>query len=144
MPSAIFFDQFHTDLANGVHKNWLTADTDVLKLALSNTAPDHANNAVFGDIVEIGAGNGYTAGGNDVGNAHSITSGIIEVTGIDQTWTASGGPIGPFQWFILYNSTPASPNKPLICSWNRGSSKTLNDGESITADFLTNLYRLAK
>jgi hypothetical protein len=39
MASMTKFNQFTADVAAGVHANALTADTDTLKVYLSNTAP---------------------------------------------------------------------------------------------------------
>jgi hypothetical protein len=44
------------------------------------------------------------------------------------TWVAAGGAIGPFQYAVLYNSTPAS--KPLIGWWDYGNSISLQDTET--------------
>ena len=52
------FNAFVADVANKVHN----LGSDTLKIMLSNTAPA-ASNAVKTDITEIGAGNGYAAGG---------------------------------------------------------------------------------
>ena len=51
------------------------------------------------------------------------------------TITASGGSIGPFRYFALVDTTPSTPNKPLVGWWDYGSSITLADGESVTVDF---------
>ena len=53
------FDDFSEQLTLGVHD----FDTDVFKIYLSNTTPSASADAVKGDLPEITAGNGYTAGG---------------------------------------------------------------------------------
>lgn len=125
------------NLAEKVHD----FDLDLLKIYLSNTAPV-ATNQVKADIAEIAAGNGYTAGGADATAATSRTGGTLSVTGVDITWTASGGSIGPFRYAILYNDTPTTPTDPLIGWWDYGSSITLNTGESFTVDLGTSLFTL--
>lgn len=126
------FNQFVADLANKVHN--LGADT--LKVMLSNTAPS-ASNAVKADITEIGAGNGYTAGGNAAAlTSSSQTGGVFKlVLANPATWTASGGTIGPFRYAVLYNDTPSSPAKPLIGWYDYGSSITLASGEQFQVAF---------
>lgn len=139
MASYVKYEVFSENLAEKVHD--LNADT--LKIALSNTAPVVATNAVLADVTEISAGNGYTAGGADTTNSTSRTGATTSVVGVDVTFTASGGTIGPFRYAILYNDTPTSPADPLIAYWDYGSSITLNDGESFTVDFGTEMFTVA-
>jgi hypothetical protein len=130
MAAAIKFETFSEHLAEKVHN----LDTDTIKIALSNTAPNAATNTVFANITEISAGNGYTAGGADVQNATSRTGGTTTVTAVDVVITASGS-VGPFRYVVAYNDTPTSPADPLIEYWDYGSSITLASGETFTADF---------
>lgn len=131
MAAATKFETFSEHLAEKVHN----LDTDTVKIALSNTAPNAATNTVLANITEISAGNGYTAGGADTQNATSRSGGTTTVTAVDVVWTASGGSIGPFRYVVAYNDTPTSPADPLIEYWDYGSSITLADGETFTADF---------
>lgn len=125
------FNAFVEHLAEGK----MNLETDALKIILTNTAPSAAN-SVAGDLTEISAGNGYTAGGVAVTVSSSgQTSGTYKLVLADLTITASGGAIGPFRYAVLVDTTPTSPNKPLIGWWDYGSSVTLADGESITIDF---------
>lgn len=135
------FQNFVEDLGKGVHQ--LHAAGHVLKVYLSNTAPSASLDAVVADLAEITAGNGYTAGGADAQNDATESGGTLTVTGVDITWTASGGTIGPFQYAVLYNDTPTSPADPLIGWWDYGSALTLNDGESFTVDFGASLFTVA-
>lgn len=132
------FQNFVEDLGLGVHN----LSTGVLKIYLSNTAPSASADAVKADLAEIAAGNGYTAGGEDVQNVWSETTGTATLAGTDVTWTASGGTIGPFQYVVLYNDTPTSPADPLIGWWDYGSAVTLNSGETFTADFGASILTL--
>jgi len=133
------FDQTVEDLANGVHN----LSTGTLKFALTNTAPV-AGNEIFANITEIGAGNGYTAGGTAVGITSSTqTSGTYTlVPTADVVFTASGGSIGPFRYVVLYNDTPTSPADPLVSFYDRGSSLTLLDTETFTVDVQATLFSL--
>jgi hypothetical protein len=123
------FNAFVEHLAEKVHN--LASDT--LKVALTNTAPVAAN-SIFGDLTEIAAGNGYSAGGSVSTQSSSAQSSGKLVIG-DVTSTASGGSIGPFRYSVLYNDTPTSPADPLILLWDYGVSITLMVGNSFTADF---------
>jgi hypothetical protein len=125
------FNAFVEHLAEKVHN--LGADT--LKILLTNTAPV-AGDSVKADLTEISAGNGYSAGGPGATiSASSQTSGTYKLVLDDLTITASGGSVGPFRYFVLYNDTPSSPADPLIGWWDYGSAITLADGESVTVDF---------
>jgi hypothetical protein len=115
--------------------------TDVLKLMLTNSAP-LATNTVKGDLTDISAGNGYTAGGAAVTNTWNEASGTGTLGGSTVVWTASGGNIGPFRYLALYNDTQTSPAKPLIAWWDLGASVTILDGGTFTAT-ITNLFTLA-
>lgn len=142
MASYVKYQDFVEQLCKGVHQ--LHAAGHTLKVALTNTAPNVATHALLGDITELGAGNGYSAGGSDVQNDLSETTGTATVSAVDVVFTASGGSIGPFRYVVLYNDTPASPLDPLIAYWDYGSSITLLDGETLTVDFAGNsLFTLA-
>ena len=110
-------------------------DPDTLKVMLCNTAPV-ATNSLLGDLTEISAGNGYTAGGTQSAQSSSAQSGgTYKLVLADVTFTAAGGSIGPFRYPVLYNATPTSPLKPLILFWDYGASLTLTNGNSFTVDF---------
>lgn len=130
----IKYEVFTEDLAKKIHN----LDTDTLKALLSNTAPTVSSDVDSGDTTEISAGFGYTAGGEDAQNAVSRSGSTTSVTGVDIVWTASGGSIGPFRYVILYNSTADR----LIGYWDYGSSITLLDGQTFTADFGTSLFTI--
>ena len=123
--------QFTKDLVDGVHN----LDADTLKILLTNTAPVAATTAVKADLTEISAGNGYSAGGPTAAGTTSVASGVAKLVVADTTITASGGPIGPFRYVVLYNDTPTDPADPVIAYADYGSSITLANGESILIDF---------
>lgn len=122
--------QFVEDLCLGVHN----LNTGTLKCLLTNTAPT-TGNAVKADLTEIGAGNGYTAGGEDSQNTMAESSGTATVTGTKIVWTAAGGTIGPLRYVDLYNDTPTSPADPLIGWWDYGGAITLQIGETFSVKF---------
>jgi hypothetical protein len=135
------FQDFVEQLLLGKHD--FSASGHVFKVYLSNDAPSASTDAVKADVVEISSGNGYTAGGTDIQNALSETSGTATVTGVDVVWTASGGTVGPFRYVPLYNDTQISPVDPLVSWWDYGSAVTLNSGESFTVDFGSSVFTLA-
>jgi hypothetical protein len=124
------FNQFVEDLAKKVHN----LNSDVLKVALANTAPA-AGNAIFSDITEITAQNGYGAGGSAASfSSGAQSSGTYKLVLNDVTFTASGGSFGPFRYVVLYNSTPTSPLKPLIGYYDYSTGITVTSGNSFTVD----------
>lgn len=130
MASFVKFQPFVEHLAEKVHD----LGSDTLKVMLTNTAPTAADD-VKGDLTEISAGNGYTAGGTQATISSSAqTSGTYKLVLADVVFTASGGSIGPFRYAVLYNDTPTSPADPLIGYWDYGSSITLAAGETFTWD----------
>ena len=141
MASAVKFQAFVEHVAEKVHN--LGADT--LKILLSNDAPSASADAVKADLTsELGTANGYTSGGSAVTiTASAQSAGTYALQGSDLVFTASGGTIGPFRYAVLYNDTPTSPADPLIQYWDYGSGITLQDGETFTVDFGTNILTLA-
>lgn len=114
------FNAFVNDIASGKHN----FSSDQVKAVLSNTAPTAAN-AVLTDIVEITAGNGYAAGGNNVTlTSSSQSGGVYTLKEGAVTWTSVTGNMGPFRYVVFYNSTSAT--HPLIGWWDNGSGITLN------------------
>lgn len=126
-----YFNVFKKDVLNGVH-NFGGSSPHTYKLMLSNTAPV-ATNAVKADITEISAGNGYTAGGIALTSVTVTLSGATAtVAAANLTITASGGSIGPFQYFVLLDDTQTSPAKPLVWFAAESAAVTLATGESYT------------
>jgi hypothetical protein len=121
------FTSFATEVGLKSHN----LHTDVIKAALTNTAPS-AGQSVFDPITNHpppAAANGYTTGGHDINNEFS--SG--KMIGTDIVITATAGGIGPFRYVVLYNDTNATDM--LIGWYDYGSSITLAEGETFTIDF---------
>src|SRR5262245_11933961 len=133
MVAFVKFDDFHEQLLLGKHL--LGAADHVVKAMLTNTAPNASTNTLKSDLTEITAAAGYPAGGTDIQNAVTQTGATSQMTGVDVTWTASGGSFGPFRYVALYNDTQTTPSKPLIGYYDYGSTITINDSESFTLDF---------
>jgi len=114
-----------------------------LALLADTTAPNPDHN-VLSDVAEIPAGNGYTAGGQQV-NRNSTdfdvyTEDDVNDRGMAQlknfSWTASGGnlPISGtgarYTALLDDNATPA--NRELWHYWSLGSNRTISDTQSLT------------
>lgn len=127
---ALAFNKYQCFVADvGLKKHNL--NTDTLKIALTNTAPNAATHAVLADITEIAAGNGYSAGGGAVtAQGYSQTGGVAKLSGTGPTFTCTPAAMAAFRYIVLYNSTAAGG--PLIGWWDRGASLTLQPGETYT------------
>lgn len=141
MAAGNFYDIFADALATGTHTAALgSADTDTVKLALSDTAPDFVNDTTFSThAAEISATGGYTAGGIDIVNTHSNSVGAAGVLSLvvglaaDQAiWTDSGsGTFPAARYFILWNSTVAGAGD-MMGVWDYGSSFDLTADQTMT------------
>lgn len=139
MATMSFFNDYKEQIGLAIHN----MNTATFKLCLTNNAnAPVATNAVLTDLTQIGAGNGYTAGGNTIANTawSENPAGTGEFVGDDTTFTASGGTMATFRYVALYNDTAASDN--LIGWWDYGSDVTLNDGDQFTVNFGTNILTL--
>jgi len=85
------YNTFVKDLSSGVHQ-LQTGTSHVLKVALSNTAPNASTHAVRADITELSTAGGYTSGGISVGTITGAeSSGTFKLTGgTDPVFTGSG------------------------------------------------------
>lgn len=133
MASFVRYECFSETLSEKAHN----LDTDTIKCALTNAAPNVATHTTLANITDLSTANGYTAGGADTQNATSRSGAVTSVTGVDITWTASGGTIGPFRYAVIYNST-TSDN--LIGYWDYASSVTLQIGEQFVVDFGSSMF----
>lgn len=128
------FNQFTEDLTRGVHN--FSSGAQTFKVMLTNTAPV-ATNAVYADVsgTELTTTGGYTVGGIASAMSDSTSSGVEKVLATNVTWTGSGGGMGPFRYVIVYNTTPASPLKPLVSWYDYGSSISLAAADTFTVSF---------
>lgn len=130
MATVTKFNDFSEQLIRGVHD----FDAHTFKIALTNTAPTAAN-VSLADITQITAGNGYTAGGNTVTITVAETGGTTTVSGGAVTFTATGGSIAPFRYYVLYNDTATAPADALIQFYDHGTSVTLNANDQFVIQF---------
>ena len=119
------FNSFVEALAEKVHN----LGSDSLKVALTNTAPV-ATNTQLSNITEIS----YTDCSSRalVISSSSQTSGVYKLVISDLVLTSSGT-VGPFRYVVVYNDT--ATNKELIAWFDKGSSVTLDNTETLTLDF---------
>lgn len=125
--SAVKFNDYIEQRDKGNHN----LPTAVLKVALTNTAPNAATNAVLADITQIAAGGGYSTGGTTVPNtSYSETAGIGTLVGDAVVFTGSGGGFGPFRYAVLYNSSSTGVTNGLIEYVDYGSAISVAAGET--------------
>lgn len=129
------FNQTVEDMMHAVHD----FETDQLVVALTDTAPV-ATNSILANITEISYTN--LSSRNLTTATSEGSDGSYELVVNDLVLTSSGGNTGPFRYIVIYNDTPTSPADPLICWFDRGSSLTLLDTETLTLDFGANLFTL--
>ena len=133
------FQDFPEQLGKGVHQ--LHAAGHTLKAYLTNNTPSTSADAIKTDLAGITEQNGYAPA--DIQNGYTETGGTGTLTGVDHTWTASGGNFGPFRYVVIYNDTPADPVDPLIAWWDYGSAITVTTGETFKLDFGASILTVA-
>lgn len=102
--------------------------SDSFKWMLTNVAPV-ATNSVPGDLTEIAAANGYTAGGAAVTVSSSSQTGGTYTLALNAcVFTASGGSFAPFRYPVLVDTTLTK----LIGWLDYGTSYTLPDTQTFT------------
>ena len=119
------FNCFVEDIAKGVHN----LATGTLTVALTNTAPSASTDTVLADISEVS----YANCSSRVLTTTSCvqTAGTLKLILQDLTLTATGA-VGPFQWIVIYNDTPANDN--LIGFYNYGSAVTMAATDTLPID----------
>lgn len=132
------FEKFVLHLASGEHN--LAAAGDTLKAYLTNNVPSASGDTLKADLAGIAEGSGYVE--TDIQNDVSESGGVLSLTGVDITITASGGNVGPFRYVVVYNSTATSLTNPLVCWWDYGAAITILDGESFKIDFGSTIFTL--
>ena len=122
-------------------KGKFNLDTDVIKLAFANVAPNAATAEKLADITQIATAGGYTAGGVTVsGTSVTQTGGTAALVGSDVEFTATGE-VGPLRYVIAYDDTSA--DDLLLGYWDRGNSVTLYENDKLTIDFGASILSLA-
>ena len=115
--------------------NTIDLDDDVFKAELYTNAHVFAAANTQRSQISVNAlatGNGYTNPGQNLSAvtwAH--TGGVTTFDAADVVWTASGGPIGPARYCVVYDDTTISPLDALCFEANLGSDGVAGDG----ADF---------
>ncbi len=138
MAAAVKYEIFTEHLAGKVHDLFGSGGSvDAIKIAIHTDAPVPSTDALLADITQI-TGTGYTSGGASITPNGTRSGGVMSLGATDFTWTAGAADWSSSARYVtMYNDTPSSPLKPLICSWDYGSTFALGNGETFTADFGT-------
>jgi len=141
MARFIIFDKFPGNVGRGL----IPLGSATLRAYLSNTTPDLINDQYKGDLAEISAGNGYTAGGVTLGSvtwqeSAGSPQGVWVLDSADFQFDASGGSIGPFRYVVFYFLGSGSPNEFLAGYLDYGSSQSITDGNSLLATVPDGLF----
>jgi hypothetical protein len=118
--------------------------TDTFKIAIVTDAPVVASDDELADHTQIAGSNGYTTGGEDIQNDATRSGGTVTMTAVDVVWTASGANLGASttgRYFPIHDDT--STTDILMCYFDYGSTFTVADGETMTADFGASLATVA-
>jgi len=132
------YNKFY-DFINQFYLGTHDLNLNTLKVFLSNEQP-LVTDTVKANIADITAEHGYPAGGSDITNTFSFTTGTGTLAGTDVVFTATGGTVGPFQFAVVYNDTDATDK--LVCWWDRGSAVTLSDTDTFTVDFAAAIFTI--
>ena len=124
------FEKFSENLGKGV----FNLETNQLKIALTNTAPNAATAGVYTDIVSPIAGTNLSGATpfNITTTSFAQTSGTAKLILADLTLTATGV-VGPFRYVVVYSDTAA--NKELIGYYDYGSEVTLGNNDTFKVDW---------
>jgi hypothetical protein len=135
------FNIFLFDALSGGHD--FRAAGHSIKIYLSNTTPDAETMTIKSNLAEIAAGNGYTAGGKDIANDLQRATFTATVIASDQVWNATPGSMATFQHVVMYNNDTPLKVDPLIAWWSYPSALPMQNGDSFTADFGTEVFHIS-
>jgi hypothetical protein len=106
---------------------------DVLRVLLTNNAPNVAWATRSQITGQLTTGGGYTLNGEILPfTSSSQTAGTYKLVTGDITWTGSGAGFGPFRYAVVYNDSAASDD--LIGFFDYGSSISVQAGETFVFD----------
>lgn len=129
----IKFNQFASRVARGIYD----FSSDQIAFALTNSAPA-AGAITLADINQVPNSGGYTSAGvNIVTGSFDVSNPLIAKLILnDYKLIATGGPIGPFRYVVIFDRTVTSGGSPYLMGYaDYGLSITLAENESLTLDF---------
>lgn len=139
MASYVKYFPFIEHLSNALVDLFGTTDTFRAVIAAAAYVPAQTHDDLS-SITQI-TGTGYTAGGEDIQNDSTRSSGTITVTAVDVVWTAGAGDWGSAQEVAIHDDT--STTDKLMCYFDYGTTFTVGNGETFTLDFGASLCTVA-
>jgi len=131
-----FYNQFMEFVGDG----GIDLDDDTFKIELYNGT--HSFTATHQDRADILANAlatnfGYTNPGKDLISVVWSSAGAVQTWDAgDNTWTASGGSIGPAEHAVIYSDTSTAPSADLLmCNIAFGQPETAGDGTDFKITF---------
>lgn len=119
----LIYNTFPLYLGDGT----IDLDSDTLKVSLHTSSyTPAATHSVYGDLTnEVAAGGGYTTGGETLTVTWTESSGTVTLSGSNPSWTTA---TFTARYAVVYDDTPVSPAKPLICLFDFGTDQTVSNG----------------
>lgn len=116
--------------------------TDVLRIALSNTAPASQaqnpllpGNGVLANVTQIA----YTNYGDSLTTDRTLQGVTCQLVGTNLVANfpsfviqPSGGPLATWRYLYIFDDTPTSPVDPLLGCWDAGEAIALVAGEAFS------------
>lgn len=135
MATYVKFNSFVNQLA--LRRHFFGAGGNNFKVGLSNVSPA-ATLTLWSEVTDIGASNGYTAGGAALSNSLTLATSVISCVAVNTTWTGTTAAFGPFRYVVTYNSTSNTGDAGatnLINYWDYGSTVTVGLAETFAVSF---------
>jgi len=114
--------------------------TDTFRAVIHSDAPVAATDDELADLTQV-TGTGYAAGGEDIQNDGTRSSGTVTMVATDVVWTATAGDWTAGRYVSIHDDT--ATGDVLMNSYDYASSFTLGNGETFTLDFGASLATFA-
>ena len=134
MATAVKFQNLTNDL---LIARTINLNTDTFGLLFTNTVPVNTQHVYPTNFVnELANGNGYPTGGLALPGASATwAAGVVSLTIPSVNLTATGGSLGPWRYYALYDITSGT----LMFYWDYGQSTTLTIGQSVPFSWVNNV-----
>jgi hypothetical protein len=138
MAALVKYQDYIEKLHTAIH-SWPAAG-HTFRSAIHTDAPTVATDDELADLTQV-TGTGYTAGGSDIQNDGTETTGTFTATAVDVTETAGASDWIAARYIAIHNDT--STGKKLCFDYDYGSNFTLLIGETMTLDFGASVFTAA-